>query len=58
MSWHRAAYDAFDRLLGYSQEYLDSVHKGAEEYKAMLAARRPQIAWEPLESDSDLDDAH
>ena len=57
MSWDRAAYDAFDRQLGYSQEYLDRVHKGAEEYRAVLDARGSQL-WEPAESDTDLDDAH
>ena len=58
--WDRAADDAFNRLLGYSQEYLDRIHKGADEYRAMFAARMESApeAWTDLESDSDYDDAH
>jgi hypothetical protein len=52
------ASDAVLRLLGHTQEYLDRVHKGAEEYQAMLDARGPQSPYEPAESDSDFDDAH
>ncbi|KAF7511330.1 hypothetical protein GJ744_004895 [Endocarpon pusillum] len=56
MSWDRAAYGAFDRLLGYSQEYLDRVYKGAEEYRAYLDAQgRLNTSWEAAESDSDYD---
>lgn len=52
-----ATSDAFDRLLGYSQTYLDRVHKAAKEYRDMLDARGPQPPWEPAESDSDFSDA-
>jgi len=58
MSWDRAAHDAFHRLLGYTQEYLDAVHKGADEYRAMLDARGPQLPYEPASSDSEYDDSH
>lgn len=60
MSWDRAASDAFSRLLGYSQEYLNEVHKRSEEYQAALDARGfpPPETWEPASSsDSDSDDA-
>lgn len=60
MSWDRAASDAVSRLLGYSQEYLDDIHKRAEEYQAALDARGfpPPETWEPASSsDSDSDDA-
>ena len=40
-----------------SQAYLNCVYEGAE-YKAMLAASGPQFLREPLESNSDFDDAH
>ena len=54
MSWDRAAADAFDILRGYTQEYLDEVHKRADDYRAFLDARGPQPPWEPAESDSDF----
>lgn len=53
MSWNREANDEFLTLIGYSQEYLDSVHKGADEYRAMLAKRGTQPPWEPAESDTE-----
>ena len=58
--WDRAADDAFHRLLGYSQEYLDRVHEGVDEYRAAHAAQIASApdAWTDLESDSDYDDAH
>ena len=56
MSWNREAYDAFHRLLGYSQENLNHVHKAADEYRARLDARGPQPPWEPAESDSEFSD--
>ena len=57
MSWDRAADDAFKRLLGYSQERLDRIHKAADERRAMLEARDPQPSFEWVDSDSDFDDA-
>lgn len=44
----------------YSQDYLDHVHKGAEEYRDVLGPRlliAPEER-EELESDSDFDGAH
>lgn len=58
MVWDRTANDAFLRLLGHTQEDLDSGHEVADEYRAKLAARGTQPPYEPAESDSDFDDAH
>ena len=67
MAWTREAEDSFSRLLGYSQEYLDEVHKFADEYREAVLAAGGQIGPQrPLEemraqylsyeSDSDFDD--
>ena len=52
----RAECDAFSRLLGCSQEYLDEVHRRADEGRARLG---PLVRWEPASSsDSESDDDH
>ena len=50
--WTREALDAFNRLLGHSQEYLDRVHELADRYP------RPNLerTYEPAESDTDSSD--
>ena len=56
MAWTREADDAFHRLLGYSQEYLDYTHKFADGYRAHVQARQAQFPpWEWASSDSDLE---
>ena len=51
----RAEVDAFRRLLGYSQEYLDEVHKCADEERARMG---PPVRWEMASSsDSEFSDA-
>lgn len=54
MSSNQAESDAIHRLLGYTQEYLDNVRKGAEKYRAGLGSQLP-AECEDLESDSDFD---
>lgn len=55
MSFDRAESDAIHRLLGYSQDYLDGVRKGADELRTRIEARDPQPTWYPCDSDSDLE---
>ena len=51
----RAECDAVSRLLGYSQEYLDEVHRLADEGRARMG---PLVRWEMASSsDSDFSDA-
>ena len=50
-----AVIDAFCKVLGFSQEYLDTVHKGAEEYRAVLAARKPLPSCNEAEVDTDIE---
>lgn len=56
MPWDRAATDAVNRILGYSQEELDAAHQAADEYRAELAKRGPLPPYEPAESDTDPED--
>lgn len=59
MSWDQAASDAFARLLGFPQEYLDEVHQRAKQCQTAIDARGfpPPETWEPVSSsDSDSDD--
>lgn len=55
----RAESDAIDRAFyGYSQEYLDSVNKGADELRAIIEARGPPPIWYPCDSDSEFEDTN
>lgn len=56
MVLNRAESDAMHRLLGYSQDYLDRVHKDADELRAKIEARGPPPIWYPCDSDSDFED--
>lgn len=56
MSVARTESDAIHKLLGYSQDYLDCVHKDADELRASIQARDFQPVWYPCDSDSDLED--
>lgn len=55
MAWDRAAHDAFNLMLGESQERIDLVHKIADEFRAAREAQGPQRDWEGPGSDSDSD---
>lgn len=55
MSSKRAESDAIHRLLGYSQDYLDRVHKDADAIRARIGSRDSQPLWYPCDSDSDLE---
>ena len=57
MSWDRATDDAFNRLLGYSQEELDRFHEKVDELRAWRKAHDPQSDFEWTESDSEPDGA-
>jgi hypothetical protein len=48
--------DAIDRLLGYSQEWLDRVYEGAEEWRKFYESQGPQPSYEVLDSDTESDD--
>ena len=56
--WTQKAEDAFNRGLGYSQEYLDAIRNGAAELRAKREARGPLPVFEPYSSDSELDLEH
>ena len=56
-SARRMESDAFHRLLGYSQEYLDRIHKLADERRASFRLHKDfQPICYPYDSDSDFED--
>lgn len=57
MPTQRQSDDAFQRLLGVSQEYLDDIHKHVDEYRALHANDPPPVLWDGPGSDSESEDA-
>ena len=49
--------DAWGRMCGYSQGYLDEVNKNVDDYRARHANDPPQPPWEGPGSDTESEDA-